>query len=270
MDAIRQVLTDQDLERLKFSQVLKTNPGDYASYVQERVDEITDDVMNQKVSAFRKADIDLARYMDMEHNANYYKIRNSDVDRLTSAIKTSNEGVVNQKAFDKDITKRQFEINEWQNYNKLETLFFLQVFFIAILAAAIIGYLQKNLFITSSFASLLLAILVIGVSAIGIYRYMYTNGGGARDSHLWHRRYFREPGDGATPPVKCDASGNVVVDANRILPGVTAVAQCADNATQRLSQFSDQISDEMLKYQTQGAVSGSLLGGLCTAPSSSA
>ena len=269
MDAIRQVLTDQDLERLKFSQTLKTNPGDYASYVQERVDEITDDVMGQKASAFRKAEVDLARYMDMEHNANYYKIRNGDVDRLTSAIKSSNDGAVNQKAFDKDITKRQFEINEWQNYNKLETLFFLQVFFMAILAAAIIGYLQKNLFVTSSFAGLLLAILVMGVAAIGIYRYVYTNGG-TRDPRSWHRRYFGEPGAGASPPVRCDAGGNVVVDATKILPGVTAAAQCADNATQRLSQFSDQISDEMLKYQTQGAVNSSLLGGLCTAPSSSA
>ncbi len=264
--AIQQVLTDQDLERLNFAQTLKNNPGEYVGFLNERVEEITEEIYQQKRAAFQKADVDLARYMDMEHNANFYKIRNGDVDRLTKAIQESNTGVVNQKAFDKDITKRQFEINEWQNYNKLETLFFLQVFFIAILAAAIVGYLQKNLLITSSFAGLLLAILVIGVAAMGIYRYMYTNGG-TRDPRLWHRRRFGAAG-AVAPPSRCDENGNVVVNTRDLVPA--AVAQCVDNASERLNRFSDQISDEMLKYQTQGTVNSSLLGGLCAAPAAAA
>jgi hypothetical protein len=260
---INQVISAQAMERLGFSETLRRNPGEYADYLSQRVGEITDSVLTQKSAAFQKAHVDLGRYMDMEHNANFYQVRNNDVDKLTQGVKTFNESMRGTKDFEKDITKRQFEINEWQNYNKLETLFFLQVFFIAVLAAAIVGYLQKNLFITSSFAGLLLAILVIGVAALGIYRYLYT--ASTRDTQLWHRRYFKTPENGGAPPVSCDSSGNLVVDSSQVLSAIPAVQQCATSISVRASQLSGQISQDMLNYQAQGTVKGSLLGGLCSA-----
>lgn len=60
----------QDLERMKFAQDLRKTPDDYSSYVNTRVDQMTDEIFNRKRVAFQKAQIDLGRYMDMDHNAN--------------------------------------------------------------------------------------------------------------------------------------------------------------------------------------------------------
>ena len=241
-------LMTQDLERLKFAQNLRANPEDYNAYVAQKVDELSEEVYNRKRTAFQKAHIDLGRYMDLDHNAAYYKTRSADVDRLLNAIESNNNRVVQGIQRDKDVTRRQFEINEWYNYNKLETLFFLQVFFISSLLMAVVIFLQKNSTITNAMASLLTGILLIVVSGLGLYRYYYTNRG-VRDPRLWHRRYF---GSAAAPkpPVKCDANGNIDIDINSVIP--KDVTQCADEAAQRFGKWQDALENEMLAYQTTG------------------
>jgi hypothetical protein len=241
-------LVNQDLERLKFAQNLRRNPADYSAYVNERVDGMTDEVFNKKRAAFQKAQIDLGRYMDMDHNANFYKARSGDVDRLSDVIGANNKRIEQNLNADKDISKRQFEINEWYNYNKLETLFFLQVFFISSLCMAIIIYLQKNSTITNAVASLLSGALMLIVVGLGVYRYYYTKR--TRDQRLWHRRYF---GTAKAPkPAKlCSKGGEIDMDINSIVP--KSVTECADDAAQRFSSWQDSIEKEMMAYQETGA-----------------
>lgn len=237
----------QELERLKFAQNLRKNPADYSAYVNQRVDEMSNEVLNRKRSAFQKAQIDLGRYMDMDHNANFYKARSGDVDRLTSRIEENNRRALQGIAADKDITKRQFEINEWYNYNKLETLFFLQLFFIAALSGAIVVYLQKNEFITAPLASLLFIILAVIAGGTGLYRWYYTSN--TRDNRLWHRRRFgsaEEP----KPPVQCDKNGNLVFDLNKVIP--KAATQCSDDASNRFAKWQETMQQEMLNYTASG------------------
>jgi hypothetical protein len=252
----------QDLERLKFTQDLRQNPAEYQAYVNTRIDTLSNEIFDRKRNAFQKAHIDLARYMDMDHNANFYKVRSADVDRLTSSITANNERVAQTLARDKDISRRQFEINEWYNYNKLETLFFLQVFFIAALAMAIVVFLQKNMTITNSLAGLLTLLIVVGVAGLGLYRYFYTTR--TRDPRLWHRRYFNT----AKPPkapVQCDNNGNIDVDINTLIP--KEVTQCADEVTGRFSKWQESLQKEIAAYQTTGAtpsrIVGSSEGGIC-------
>jgi hypothetical protein len=126
MDA---ALSAQELERFQFVKNLREQTPAYLEYVEDRVTDISEEVAARKRAAFQKAQTDLGRYMDMEHNANFYKIRSGDVDRLTKVMEENNNKFAQSRAFDKDITKRQFEINEWYNYNKLETLFFPPGFF---------------------------------------------------------------------------------------------------------------------------------------------
>lgn len=245
----------QDLERLKFTQDLRQNPAEYASYVNTRINTLTDEIYNQKRVAFQKAHIDLSRYMDMDHNANLYKIRSADVDRLTSSITENNERIAQTLARDKDLTRRQFEINEWFNYNKLETLFFLQLFFIAVLSMAIVVFLQKNATITNALAGLLTLIILVVVLGVGIYRYFYTTR--TRDPRLWHRRYFNT----AKPPraaVQCDRGGNIDVDVNALIP--KEVTQCVDDAAQRFNSWQDALKQEIVAYQTTGATPSRILG----------
>jgi hypothetical protein len=249
----------QELERLKFAQNLRKNPSDYAAYVNERVDELSDEVFARKRAAFQKAQIDLGRYMDMDHNANFYKSRNADVDRLTTSIEENNNRLVQAVAADKDITKRQFEINEWYNYNKLETLFFLQLFFIAALSGAIIVFLQKNGIITSTLAGVLYGLLALIAAGTGLYRYYYTSS--VRDPRLWHRRNFGKAA-APKPPVQCDKNGDIVFDVNSVIP--KAATQCADDAAQRYEKWQENLQKEMLNYQSSGGASPPGSGSICT------
>jgi hypothetical protein len=253
--------TFQELERLKFAQNLRKNPSDYAAYVNTRVDEMSDEVFEQKRAAFQKAQIDLGRYMDMDHNANFYKTRSADVDRLVSSIEENNKKLLQNVKYDKDITRRQFEINEWHNYNKLETLFFLQVFFIASLTGAIIVFLEKNGMITNTLASLLYIILAVIAIGVGAGRYFYTQR--TRDTRLWHRRRFPEAA-AAKPAPRCDKDGNIKFDVNDIIP--KAATECADDAGRRFNKWQENLQQEILNYQSSGGATPAGSASICSVP----
>jgi hypothetical protein len=255
----------QDLERMKFAQDLRRQPADYTAYVNTRIDELSTEIFNRKRTAFQKAHIDLGRYMDMDHNANYYKARSGDVDRLTGVLADNNARVAQSLERDRDLSRRQFEINEWYNYNKLETLFFLQVFFMASLGMAIVIFLQKSAAITNALAALLTVLILVVVGGVGLYRYRYTKR--TRDPRLWHRRYFEGAGP-VKPVAKCDNNGNLDIDINKLIP--KDVTQCADDAAGRFNKWQDSVEKEMLAYQTTGATpsritgENTLLGSVCS------
>jgi hypothetical protein len=257
---IAPTLMYQELERLKFAQNLRKNPSEYSAYVNQRINTMTDEIFNKKRAAFQKAHIDLGRYMDMDHNVNFYKSRSADVDRLTESIEQNNNRIKQSAAMDKDVTKRQFEINEWYNYNKLETLFFLQLFFISVLSGAVIIYLNKNGAVTNALASLLMIILVVIVGGVGLYRYFYTTR--TRDPRLWHRRYFDEDAKAPKPPVKCDQGGDVVFDVNDVLP--KSITECADDAVVNFQKWQTNLQDEIAAYQTTGKDPALKMGSICS------
>jgi hypothetical protein len=243
-DYIPQVLELQDLASIQQAML-----SDSSMRAQAKIDELYNNISNAKHSAFEKSHIELARYMNMDHNANFYKIRTGDVDRMTDAIKLHNESIANSTETNKDNTKRQFEINEWYNYNKLETLFFLQLFFISSLCMAILIFLQKNGMITNTAAALATGILILVVVITGVYRYSYTER--TRDPRLWHRRKFATVAGPESAPAKCGAGGTLDVDVNSIFP--KAATQCMDDYAFRFNQWQKGIQDEMLAYQTSGA-----------------
>ena len=180
----------QEIEKIRFSYDLRKNPDDFNRYVSERIDRITNETLDKKRAAFQKAHTDLGRYMDMDHNSNFYKLRNNDLIGLQEQMSERSRAAVSGLKHDKDLTRRQVEINQWYFEDKLETLFFLQMFFIVMLAEAIVVYLQRNGYITMPFASFLTAILFAIVTAVGLYRWRYT--ADKRDVRFWHRRNFRE------------------------------------------------------------------------------
>ena len=195
----------QEIEKIRFSYDLRKNPDDFNRYVSERIERITGETLDKKRAAFQKAHTDLGRYMDMDHNANYYKMRNEDLLGLQNQMGERSRAAKSGIKHDKDLTRRQVEINEWYYGDKLETLFFLQMFFMILLAEAIVLFLQKNSFITSHFAAFLTFILFSVVTAIGLYRWRYTSD--MRDSRFWQKRNFREKEiyvPTKTEPTKCE------------------------------------------------------------------
>ncbi len=261
-------LTFQDLEKVEFSQDLRKNTGDYADFVNSRVNQMSDEAFNRKRTAFQKAQIDLARYMDMEHNANSYKIRNADVERLQRTIKDQNDTLLTKLTNDKDNSKRQFEINEYFYYNKLETLFFLQLFFISALVMAIIVHFQKVGTLDGRLAGILTTILLAIVIITGVTRYFYTSR--TRDKRLWHRRRFEPPSDlPVEGPLKCEGN-NLVLDVDKVLP--KGLTQCGGRiiggAESKFDSIQNSIINDVMNYQTTGETStmfGNVPGSICPA-----
>ena len=239
-----------DLASNQFASDLKKNPADYVQFLNTQVDKLVDESYNRKRTTFQKAQIDLGRYMDMEHNSNFYKARSGDVDRLTDAIGANNRRIQQELARDKDISRRQFEINDWFNYNKLETLFFLQLFFMGALAMAVIIFLTKNNTLTPQLSSLISLILIGVVIGTGMYRWYYTRQW--RDNRLWHRRHF--PKEDAPPKAPtCSASGEAVI---------TVGNQC----TAEIGQKVNNLMGEMANFQDNGVApnSANLGGSICS------
>jgi hypothetical protein len=247
---MEQSLLYQDLEKIRFSENLRKNPSDYSAFVNERVDQMTNEAFHRKRTAFQKAQIDLSRYMDMDHNANFYRTRNADLERVQKAIDDNNNRIASQVGSDKDNSKRQYEINEYFYHNKLETLFFLQLFFISTLAMAIVLYLQKTNLLTGTMAGLLTVLIILVVLVTGVYRYTYTSQ--TRDKRLWHRRYFPEESPVAKSALKCGPNGQVEFDLNQIIP--EAVTRCGEEAVINTQKAMASMESEMLGYQ-QGTAS---------------
>ena len=83
---------------------------------------------------------------------------------------------------------RQYEINEWSNFNKLDTLYFMQVLFICITFVTVMMFLKVRGFITSYLFILFSVIAgLIAVAAL-ILRARYTSV--VRDNRYWHKARF--------------------------------------------------------------------------------
>jgi len=273
---IAAVIQDQQLERLNFAAGLRKDPGGYSQYQQQNISAIVGDITNRKQSAFQKAQIDLGRYMDMHHNVNFYKTRSVDVDSVTSAILDNNAKIEEGIMRDLANSRRQFEINEWYNQNKLETLFFLQLVFMSVLVIAIVMYLTKKGMITVGLAGIIYGFIAIMLVCVGLYKYFYTEK--TRDNRLWHRRYF-----GSTPPPpkpnQCPDTTTTQQDIDDALAFVGNAAltagQCANNLNAGLGQINDAATKEVMGIQSGNlsalqqvsALGGALAGAACGAGS---
>jgi len=200
--------TIQEIEKIQFSYDLRKNPDDFNRYVSERVDRISKETLDKKRAAFQKAHTDMGRYFDMDHNANFYKLRNTDVLNLQEQMLERSRAAFQGIQHDKDLTRRQAEINEWYFNDKLETLFFLQMFFIVLLSMSIILYLQKNAYITAPFAAYITIFLLIIVIGTGVYRSRYTKE--TRDPRFWSRRRFgtQDLAETSSKPDQCAPPGD--------------------------------------------------------------
>ena len=253
---IAAVIQDQQLERLNFASGLRQDPAGYSQYQQQNIGAIMTDIKNRKQSSFQKAQIDLGRYMDMQHNVQFYKVRSNDVHNITDAILSNNNKINDLLQQDKMNSRRQFEINEWYNYDKLDTLYFLQVFFIATLLVAIVMFWTKKGVIGLGLAGIFYGIIGVTVVVVGLYRYFYTIS--ARDTRLWHRRNFGKIAAPPPPGSDCPPNPNPISDqiTNAMMVamnGAVAAGQCANNINRGISEVSRAAENEMIGVQ-QGTI----------------
>ena len=92
--------------------------------------------------------------------------------------------------FDMDNTKRQFLVNEWYAQNKLESLFFLQVAFLAMVSAMIVIMLGKMNAFPWIFGKYIVFIIASAAAILAVYRFNYTRY--TRDVRYWNKRKFSD------------------------------------------------------------------------------
>jgi hypothetical protein len=89
-----------------------------------------------------------------------------------------------------DSINRQIEINEWAYQNKMDTVFTLQVTFIAVAIVGILFYFKRAGVVGTAFSYYTSGIVLILVTLIIINRLFFTSA--RRDPRMWHRFRFGE------------------------------------------------------------------------------
>jgi len=131
---------------------------------------------------------DLARSQDSLNNVMYYYSRNNDVNNIQSAILDRARSEAQGSARDSQLSKRQFEINEWTASNKAETLFMMQLLLIAVTFTIFMLFLNRMDIIPTSVFSLITALVFIAFIFTFVVRYQYTNY--TRDGRYWNRKNY--------------------------------------------------------------------------------
>jgi hypothetical protein len=179
-----------DIEKIEFKSELLRDPGKAQQYAQDRQDKLTEETLQVKRGNFQKAYYDMGRYMDMDHHARFYDRRNTDLANAQNNIIQLASANTTSMRFDTDNTRRQFLINEWYAQNKLESLFFLQVAFLAMVAALLVIMLGKMNLFPFLFGKYLIFIVAAAAAITGVYRFNYTKY--TRDVQFWNKRKFGE------------------------------------------------------------------------------
>jgi hypothetical protein len=238
-----------DAARFAYSSALRANGSDYITTNLANIDKVKKDVLAAKNNAFEQVSTDMARTNDMTSNLKLYQTRTADATRLANELATNNARIKAQIRQDKEVTQRQFEINEWYTYKKQETAGTLMGVAIALglillsLIASKLGFLAPGAFQVVSF---------VLVAFIGIWVYWRISYNGVdRDPMLWHRRRFTPPKEAPATP-KCDSNGNLV------LPTIDLKVPCADKLEQKLQDLLNSTTNEITQFQ-EGAPSKAAL-----------
>lgn len=186
--AIQYTQEFQDVELTTALQQLRQDPQALQRFLQNAQDSLYKDVTVQKDGAFQKIYGDLERATSANHAIFYYHQRNDDLNRLQKDVYNSRKGAADSVVFDRDLAKRQVEINQWSAGNKMDTLFVYQQLFLILCAACILSFLWFKGIVGSMFFAAILFVLIAIFTFTVVERAQFTQF--LRDSRYWHRRKF--------------------------------------------------------------------------------
>jgi hypothetical protein len=147
-------------------------------------------VKAQKTTAFGAAIQDLTTSTNAAHALYYYGVRNNDLKAAQDVALKTLTGSVDQMNSDKNLAKRQREINEWTANNKLDTLFIYQQLLIILCATIILVYLLKRGLISTTVFFMIVGVIGLIFIFTIINRVQYTNK--LRDGQFWNKRSFEQ------------------------------------------------------------------------------
>jgi hypothetical protein len=158
-------------------------------------------VENSKTSTYDNMIDQLTGADNSITSAAYYISRTQDLATATEDIDKLTLSQLTASSINNGLTKRQKEINEWSNLNKLDTLYFLQVLFISLSLTGFLAFLLSNGSISESLFTFVSYIIGILAVIILLLRWRYT--AVARDSRYWHKSRFPKEDVVKTSTGKC-------------------------------------------------------------------
>lgn len=232
-----------DAARFAYARALRSNSADYISTNLDNIEKVKRDVLARKNNAFEQVATDMARTNDMAANLKLYQTRTTDANLLAKELARTGATVKDQIRRDKEVTQRQFEINEWYVYKKQETAGMLMGVAIA-LGLILVSLIATKLgFLTPAAYNVAFYVLV---AFIGIWVYWRISYNGVdRDPMLWHRRRFTPPKTAPATP-KCDANGNLVV------PTLDLNLGCASELEHKFQDLLNSTTSELTQFQEGG------------------
>ena len=193
---IQQTKLFSDLELQAY--LASLSDTDRQSYVSNNIRTIVGEIGLNKQNNFNNV-FNQIKYADNNIiNANKYLNKVADYTEVANDIDAITNKNVELNSINTDVLKRQVEINEWSSFNKLDTLYVLQVIFIGLALIAILTYLMLNGLIelsTLKFISYTIGIIVVIMIAL---RWRYTSL--SRNKRYWHKAEFPRLNKPVTPP----------------------------------------------------------------------
>ena len=190
---VNNLITDlqslSDLELKAYLGTLSTNQA--AAFTSANKDAAVAAVTASKATNYTNASNMLLGADNSVTSAAYYLLRTQDLTNLASDVNEVTTKQVTENTINKQLADRQYEINEWSNSNKLDTLFFLQILFISLTLTAVFLFLMQNgllpyyLFGLFSFLTVAFAVIVL------IYRARFT--AVKRDGRYWNKQKWGQP-----------------------------------------------------------------------------
>jgi hypothetical protein len=240
-----------DAARFKYASDLSTSGTSQAVNLQNQA-KILNDVLSQKQNAFEQVSTDMQRTLDMATNLKLYQTRTSDLNVLVSDILDKNKTIKSQLEDDKNVTKRQFEINEWYYYRKQEAAGTLMGVAIALGLILVAMALFKMGILSSSLFNFIAIVLGLFIGIWVYWRYDYNGYG--RDPMLWHRRRFAPPKK--DPPASLDCPPK--------MPTIDMDLGCVSELQSKFQNLLTATTNEIVQFQEGGAPPR----GLCSAAES--
>jgi hypothetical protein len=234
--AINELTLRQDIELNNALTTLKNNPAALNSFIQQQKTDIVGKVMDVRNDTFTKVYGDMVRASDVQKNIYYYYTRNHDINDLQGQLLEKVSKDADTAALQSDTTLRQYEINEWTSSNRMDTLFFLQILFIALLVEGIFMGLMKKGILTGPSFTMVSFILFAVVVGIVVYRARYT--ALIRSNRYWNQRAFPRSKGPVIPLPNCPDLANLGTDIKKRVEGAEQSVINATNQTRnRLGNF---------------------------------
>ena len=178
----------QDAELTTALTEMQNNPVALQTYLQRAQERLYSNVTQQKDDTFQKVYGDLERASTTERAVYHYYKRNSDLNTLQKSVFDNQKNSADAVIYDRDLAKRQYEINQWTASNKKETLFVYSQMFIVLCTFVILGYLWMRGILGTSVVMILGVIVLLIVIFTIVNRSQYTDF--VRDKRYWNRRLF--------------------------------------------------------------------------------